>query len=445
MTPSCPPSRRSSTGTTAANTSRGQALKSAWVDSAVNVRQMTARLRREPAVLLEGLTSSSANLNMGQRRYHLDTIRLPWRAPRLTWRAPCPAHRQTRRSTRSASSALSLWGGGGCAHLLESWSLSPADAELAPAALSQRPLARGTQSARPGDNCPECRRPLRVLGMEHECSMCHEVFEAADIQDVISVSSPENPGASVLRGRLCIVGPEASWFQPDLDRTNPGETSEARKKTTYAELLRFNQAYEDRGGHPFPKDVLSDVAENYHIIQQNSVKRSMMKKGIFAALVFHACISRGFARTRAEAAEFAKLPNHGIARGDDFLRSIDEDKGLDINMNESRLYPHIATTFSYLDLDISVYDPLRAAIAALVEIVERRYIGVRSILRSKVVATTYEVLRRKGLETSVEGISTRCKIRKHTIRRFLDELANYHSHFEEEYRRQGLDASRVNC
>ena len=227
-----------------------------------------------------------------------------------------------------------------------------------------------------------------------------------------------------------------------MDRTNPGESSEQQKKTTYAELLRFNREYESRGGNPFPKDVLQDVAESYYVVQQDSVKRSMMKKGILAALVFHTCISRGFTRTRAEAAEFAKLPNHGIARGDDFLRSIDEDKGLDINMNEDRLRPHIVTTFALLDLRDECYEPLREAVAEIVQIADAGSIGFRSVMRSKVTATTAEVLRRKGMAFSAQDVASKCRIRIHTINRFLNELAEYHSHFEETYRTHGLDSSR---
>lgn len=297
--------------------------------------------------------------------------------------------------------------------------------------------------ARPGDVCPECRCALQVSGMEYECPACHEVFEAADIQDVLPNSNPEAPGSASLRGRLRIVGPEAGWFQPDLDRTNPGESSEQQKKTTYAELQRLNKEYESRGGNPFPLDVLEAVAMNYYIIQQGAVKRSMMKKGIIAALVFHICIWRGFARTRAAAAEFAQLPNHGIARGDDFLRSIDEDRGLDIDMNEDRLRPHIVTTFAHLDLAEECYEPLREAVADIVKIADAKSIGYRSVLRSKVIAATAEVLRRKGMADITETVvSAKCQIRAHTIRRFLDALKEHHSHFEETYRTHGLNADR---
>ena len=99
--------------------------------------------------------------------------------------------------------------------------------------------------------------------MEYKCPICQEVFEAADIQDVLPTSSPSGPSAASLRGRLRIVGPEAGWFQPDMDRTNPGESSERKKKSTYAELLRFNREYENSGGNPFSKDVLNAAAINF--------------------------------------------------------------------------------------------------------------------------------------------------------------------------------------
>ena len=92
----------------------------------------------------------------------------------------------------------------------------------------------------------------------------------------------------------------------------------SREKNIYLELLKFNQEYVNRGGNPFPSNVLQDVADNYSIIQQNTVKRNMTKKNLFAALIFHTCISRGFTRSTSEAAEFAKLHTHGIARGDDY-------------------------------------------------------------------------------------------------------------------------------
>jgi hypothetical protein len=295
------------------------------------------------------------------------------------------------------------------------------------------------EGAHPGDSCPECGCPLVVQDMSYECPSCHAIFEAADIQDVIPVSTPETAGSGALRGRLRVVGREAGWFQPDLDRTNPGESSEAQKKSTYQELLRYNREYESRGGNPFPLDVLDYVASNYHTIQQQSVKRSMMKRVILAALTFHVCIAQGFTRTRAEAAELLQLTNYGIARGDDYLRSVDEDRGLDLNLNTSRLRPHIVSVFAQLDLTGTDHKAAQDAVADIVEAAGQNFIGDRSVLRSKVIASTYEALRRGGRGVALDTVTVKCQIRKHTIRRFLDELGKYHSRFEPIYNAYGLD------
>lgn len=305
---------------------------------------------------------------------------------------------------------------------------------------------RGAQ-ARPGDVCAECACPLVVQDMSYECLICHAVYEAADIHDVLPVSAPEVVGAGALRGRLRIVGREAGWYQPDLDRTNPGESTEAQKKSTYAELVRYNREYEERGGNPFPLNILETVASSYNVVQQHCVKRSQAKKAILAALVFHACIAEGFTRQRPEVAELLQLPNHGIARGDDFLRSIDEDRGLEIDINCDRLGPHITSAFVQLDLESRAYDgareALRAAVTRIVRAAEENHIGVRSNLRSKVIAAIWEVLRRTRppLPFTIDDVSGRCSIRKHTIKRFLEELGKFHSRFEKIYGECGLDAS----
>ena len=322
---------------------------------------------------------------------------------------------------------------------------------LYPNALERTAVGGG---ARPGDFCAECHCALIVRELQYECPSCHALQEAADYSDVQPVSVATEAGEGALRGRLRVVGADSAWFQPDLDRTNPGEYSETQKKTTYAELRRLNEEYRGRGGNPFPLNVLSDVAENYNVIQQTSVKRSMMKRSILSALLFHACISRGFTRTKTEVAEFAKLRNHGIARGDDYIRMVNEDTGLaGLDMNLPRLEPHVATTFSELELEGDAYASLRAAVSETVRRANERLVGIRSVLRSKVISTTCEVLirgrdhlLRLEPERSPPGVAevvSRCGIRKHTISRFRQELRDYHSVFADIYLAHGLSADPI--
>lgn len=311
--------------------------------------------------------------------------------------------------------------------------LSAMEAIKASASANASSAAADYATVRPGDSCPDCCCVLVVHGISYECPECQKVFEAADISDVMPTSSSDGPNAMALRGRLRVVGPDAGYYQPDLDRTNPGKTVEMQKETTFQELVRYNKDYESRGGHPFPHDVLSDVAEIYCIVQKANVKRSMMKKRIYAALLNFSCVQRGFTRSRAECAQFAKLSTHGIAPGEDYIRGLDEDVGLGIDLNASRLGPHITTVFACLGRGQPEFARLRALVAKVVEIAEGKNIGYDSILRSKVVAVSYEVLRRSGEDITLDFVSVKCKIRKHTIRKFLDALDQYRSHFSDAF------------
>jgi hypothetical protein len=312
-------------------------------------------------------------------------------------------------------------------------------------------IPRVKEGARSGDECPECRCPLVVCEMDYVCPQCRAVKSAANIADVIPVSTPQEPGASASRGRLRIVGPDSNWFQPDLDRTNPGDRADMQMRATFAELRRLNEDYKNRGGFPFPINVLEDVAEAFSTVQQQSVKRSMMKRSIIAALLYNACFMRGFTRTRAETTEFAQLRNHGLARGDDYLRKIDEDCGLEIDMNHPRLMPHIETTFCIMNLEGAEYIPFRDAIKELVEKADELLIGTCSLLRSKVLAATCEVFSRGRKQfaataakcpPSDDVVCKSCKIRKNTIIRFRVELLKHHSSFVDIYKRHGFIDTR---
>lgn len=323
--------------------------------------------------------------------------------------------------------------------ILGSIGVADVPAELSTPVASAPAFADDT--ARPGDKCVHCLCELIVRGLSYECPECHALFEAADIQDILPVSAPETPGAAANRGRLRVVGAESGWYQPDLDRGNPGKSTDAQKKSTFEELKRYNTELERRGGNVFPLDVLQIVAENYNTIQKVAVKRSETKKYILAALVFNACINKGFTCRREDASELLQLRNHGIASGNDYLRTIDEDYGLEIDMNCDRLIPHITSTFARLEMVEAEKNPLTRAVKDIVDIAEKSHIGFRSELGSKVVAVTYEVLRRAGTPMGLDEVSAKCRIRKHTVRHFLDELADYHSHFEEAYKSHDLDAS----
>ena len=71
-------------------------------------------------------------------------------------------------------------------------------------------------------------------------------------------------------------------------------------------------------------------------------------------------------------------------------------------------------------------------------------IGTNSFLRSKVAGATFVVLRRSPDKLLHRNIQDFCqdRIRKNTVERFTTELNNYHSYFEEIYKKAGLNSER---
>ncbi len=313
----------------------------------------------------------------------------------------------------------------------------------APAGGAAGSSAAGGAAAAPGDRCPDCACPLVVRDLSYECPGCQAVFEAADYLDVLPPCRDGGAGSGPLRGRLRLVGVEAPWYQPDLDRTNPAPPAEAQKKSTYQELERANIDYASRGGAPFPKDVLEITAQQYNIVQQYAVRRSQKKRETLAALICHACRDRGFSRAPGDAADLLGLPTRRIADGDSYIRSVDEDHGLGLDLNSSRLGPHAKTALCKLEEDIPP-DAAAAALAAaedLVAVAREQHIGGQSNLRSQVISAIYEVLRRRGTPVKLDVVMARCEIRRPTILRFLKVLDAHHSLIAPVYARHGLDAS----
>lgn len=310
------------------------------------------------------------------------------------------------------------------------------------------------EDAAPGDQCPDCGCLFEAREMAYVCPRCHLVREAANFDDVLPPPSlGGRPNSRMTQGRLRIVGRDSGYYQPDLDRTNPVEYSEVQKKVLIEELHAFNTDYNSRGGRAFPATVLETVAEQYHQVRQKSVRRSLRKRSIIATLLFYSCINSGFSRRKGECALFAQLPTRGIARGNDYVRTVDEEfrrdparagEGLGIDLDLDLIAPHIVTAFHQLELKgqpAEYYAGLHAPIRATVETAKANHIGTDSILRTKVLTATYEVLRRSLAPVPLDMFTQECGIRKNTMVRFLKNLAAYHDLFEEVYRGHGLESS----
>jgi transcription initiation factor TFIIIB Brf1 subunit/transcription initiation factor TFIIB len=281
--------------------------------------------------------------------------------------------------------------------------------------------------------------------LEYVCSGCGLVVEG----DTAEIDDDGAPRAAPNNARLRIVGPNSNQLQPDLYRSGSGNTAATQKKQILDEYKVYREYYIENGGRAFPLDACKQASEYYNEVQKLYVKRSQNKKLIMASCLLHACQSLGYAPTRVEVATFMQLPTKGIARGENFVRSLAANGDMEIDTNANPCRPEIMTLFAHLGLEEPIYDGLRDAVFNIVQKAQSKNIGISTLLRGKVAGATFVVLKRcKGGGASlppVKNISMQefCKnrIRKNTVERFIRELEQYHTHFEECYKNADLDTS----
>lgn len=288
------------------------------------------------------------------------------------------------------------------------------------------------------DICKYCENPLQrsINNISNTCAMCGIVTDEVS-EDVVNVSELTN-------NKLRIVGFNSNHFQPDLYRSDNGNISMLQKKQILSEYKDYRQRFIESGGRPFPFTACEIATEFYNMIQQKCVKRSQNKKAIMAACLWQACLLIDFAPSKIEISKFMQLPHKGIARGNNFIRTLVSNNQLDINPNTNPIYPEIKTLFIQLDYTTDKYKPLHDIIYNIIQIATDNSIGINSLPRSKVIGTTYIVLKRCQDKTLVSNppIDTKefCKnkIRKNTIDRFINEINSYHSYFKDYYKSVGL-------
>lgn len=288
------------------------------------------------------------------------------------------------------------------------------------------------------DICKNCNCYLQrsINNISNICDTCGIITEEV---------SEENINLSeVMNNKLRIVGPNRNKFQPDLYRSDSGNTNALQKKHILNEYKEYRQKYIDIGGRSFPLRACELATDYYNLIQQHCVKRSQNKKSIMAACLWQACLRINFAPSKTEISKFMQLPHKGIAKGSNFIRTLVSDGKLDIDPNINPLIPEIETLFLQLGYLDEKYKTLHSIIYNIIMIASDNLIGVNSMSRSKVIGTTYIVLKRCKDTNLVPNppINTKefCKngIMKNTIDRYIHEINSYHSYFKDYYESVGL-------
>jgi len=293
------------------------------------------------------------------------------------------------------------------------------------------------------DDCSVCGGQMRrgANDLENVCVECGLVVEG-DTTEYDGDDTVRMPSSSA---RLRIVGSNSSCLQPDLYRSGGGNTPISQQKQIFEEFKVYRNLYIEAGGRAYPLNACEKAAEYYSEVQRACVKRSQSKKVIMAFCLQRACHSIGFAPGKADISMMMQLPGKGIARGENFVRSLIADGKMELEANPDQCRPEISTLFVHLGYGVARYERLREAAYQIVQLALTKNIGTNSVLRSKAAGATFIVLSRcdRALLPSPD-LKEFCKknqIRKNTVERFTKQVEDYHSHFVPLFEEFGLSTA----
>ena len=282
------------------------------------------------------------------------------------------------------------------------------------------------------DLCDECGGQMVQIDTGYRCQQC------GSCKDITITVIDQSRGC-----RLHMSGVGAKFYQGKLDQANVvTDSTQTKIKRIVDDIVNKNKIWtaNNPSNKAFPKNVIVSAVELYCATQSKRTNRNKNKTMILAACVKYACHKAGFDRSDAEIAKMFMLDSRGFAKGSAFLRKSIIDNKLDADINIDQMMPTIQTAIARLS--ISTCPGIVEFIQDIVVTAVTQYIGVDSLLRSKVYASAFVYIVRYADPNQkpkpILGMCIMCNIRKNTVMKFITELHEYYSRFKDIYRKYGL-------
>lgn len=287
--------------------------------------------------------------------------------------------------------------------------------------------------------CTECNIDYISSETQLECPGCNKII-------TIQKTSKDDKAKDVYAGRMRIVGYNASKYQSNMDKSTSAKTPNQLIYIVYNKLLcKLNEIHKHRGYKPIEANILQTTATIYVEIQQVMTQRRISKRKILAALIKNECVLNNSIRTDQEILTFMHLNTKGISEGDMYIKKINEEGLVNINIDEVKIVPHVVTIFNQLEISKELDSEKLAHVEiyqhAVIDIINKalkEHIGYKSVLRSKIITTVYVVLLRADFNIQLSTVLAKCKIQLNTVNNFLKELKTKHDRFVDIYKKYGL-------
>lgn len=278
--------------------------------------------------------------------------------------------------------------------------------------------------------CPDCKIPMTLSNNEHHCPACNLIrtFDADTVGDHgESTSGNIRITTGTYKGKFYNLNNDYARTQRKLIETQLLHNNAVTKGPAIARDILIKSA---AGYNSIQKMIVDEVIEiegnDGEIIQSVSqkkfVRRGNIKDEVLAAFVYFECIRAGATRKKKDIAAFMQLQAGGFSRGEDILRTLHAEGKIDIPVDEEPTEDFVDRYLEALNLENPDY---KGFILDLIELSEKRKIGMNSHISSKIVGAIWILIQQLNLPISAVQLEKAAdNTKKNTFTKFQTVVRN---------------------
>ena len=169
-----------------------------------------------------------------------------------------------------------------------------------------------------------------------------------------------------------------------------------------------------------PKNIISNSIEQYKFIRNNyNVYRGDILKGILGSLIYYECLKEKIIRKPREIAQWCKINESNLSKGDKIVRNLHEEGVLNLYVNKNLEHDFINSYLIRLGINLEFSDFLYEL---LIYINTYKIGNLNSRLSTKVASIIYLLILSKEMDITIDKISNEFDISISTFKAYYNNI-----------------------
>ena len=212
------------------------------------------------------------------------------------------------------------------------------------------------------------------------------------------------------------VGAKSYNYQKCI-RNSTSEYNTLQENNIKNKLYKLNYQSEKIS---IPKNIISSAIEQYKFIRSNyNVFRGDILKGILGSLIYYECLKEKIIRKPREIAQWCKINESNLSKGDKIVRNLHEEGVLKLYINKNLEHDFINSYLIRLGIDLKYCDFLYEL---LIYINTYKIGNLNSRLSTKVASIIYLLILSKDIQITIDSISAEFDISISTFKTYYNNI-----------------------